>query len=681
MRLVVFLAMMVFAGDRGASALLGRSRVAAPPFARASTTALVALAIAIALSWVLALPQMLTQATLLTGGVAVAGAAAWLGRLRWDWEALVEWAPSLLGSGRASLGSKRGASAATWIAVGLAWSALAVWCAFALWRGATVFSPNHDGVAYHLPKAAMIALAHGYQTFDGPDVRVSFWPCNYELLLADVILLDGSDVHTAWVSTASLVAFLLAVGALAERWWGRGPQAVLAILLAAGMTVVLLLSDAHKNDLMSAALFVTAIGCVARWAATGEPAMAFTAVLTVAITIGTKGSAFFLLVALSPVAAWGLVHQWRLGKRMSKGRFALWCGGSVALVLLLGGAVFVCNVRDAGRLMPADPENSPLYDGFSNLWHFPYLAFARPFSLSSDEIWVPWLHAYRHWGRHDLFFSEWGLPSSLLLFALPLGVARYARRSGPGKEEEGGALAVERGLASLSFVLAFLLFLPLRMQKISILATSGQCRFTFFLPVLVALWTAVPAVAELCGRGARGRLAAAASVLGAVALFVGYAQYEAKNDLYEPLDYVMDIAHRPEDRRTRRSGQNFRAAVIVDRVAGQTDEIAFDGGFDGWSYYCFGATLGRRVTFLHPERGLPVKIPETAKWVVVDRIVSIDFGHPTFVATGDWSFLGQGKPTAEDLAVYEQMQNDPDFKLVYSYEPKNQAVFERIPRS
>ncbi len=79
----------------------------------------------------------------------------------------------------------------------------------------------------------MIAcFARGYETFDGPDVRVpSFWPCNYEMLLADAILLDGTDVHTAWVSTASLVAFLLAVGALAEALVGtrrarrpRGPS-------------------------------------------------------------------------------------------------------------------------------------------------------------------------------------------------------------------------------------------------------------------------------------------------------------------------------------------------------------------------------------------------------------------------------------------------------------------------
>jgi hypothetical protein len=675
MWLAVFLAMTVFAGSRVTRLLSRDPALDGRPFERASTTALVALSIGLAISWALALPKMLTRETLLGGGLVVAAVAAWLGRRPRERRSVTDDARSLLDRVRRGLRRELDAKVGIGIAVVLAWFALGGWCAFALWRGATVFSPNHDGVAYHLPKAAMIALAHGYQTFDGPDVRVSFWPCDYELLLADAILLDGSDLHTAWVSTASLVAFLLAVGALAERWWARGPQVILAVLLAGGMTVVLLMSDAHKNDLMTAALFLTAVSNSARWAARGERTAAFTAVLALAITIGTKGSAFFLVASLLPLAAWGLTYHWRLGRRPRLGSLAIGGAAAAALFVLVGGAVFVRNALDTGHPMPADPENAPIYDGFSNLWHFPYLAFTRPFSLSPDEIWVPWAHAYRGWGRHDLFFSEWGLPSSLLLFAVPFGVARYGRREVPGE-----ATPAERALASLSLVVLFFLFLPLRMERISVLAASGECRFTLFLPVLVALWTAVPAVAELHDRGGRGHLAAAATVFGAVALFAGYARYEAEKDLYEPLDYVMDIASRPEDRHTRRSGQNFRAGVIVDRVAGPTDEVAFDGGFDGWSYYCFGKTLGRRVTFLHPERGLPVEIPDSAKWVVVDRIVNIDFGHPRFVA-GDWSFLGLGKATAQDLAVYDQLRKDPHFKLVYSFEEKNQAVFARVPRS
>ena len=140
-----------------------------------------------------------------------------------------------------------------------------------------------------------------------------------------------------------------------------------------------------------------------------------------------------------------------------------------------------------------------MYDGFANLWRFPYLAFSRPFSLSADEdIWVPWQHAYRHWGRHDLFFSEWGLPSTLLFFVAPhrrRTVCADARRTLPGHASAG-----ERAFASLSFVLVFLLFLPLRMQTIGVLATSGLWRSTFFVPAVISLWTAVPAVAELRAR-------------------------------------------------------------------------------------------------------------------------------------------------------------------------------------
>ena len=55
---------------------------------------------------------------------------------------------------------------------------------------------------YHLPKAALLFQTHGYRTFDSPDVRLGRWPCDYELLLADVITLDGNDMRTAWPSVA-----------------------------------------------------------------------------------------------------------------------------------------------------------------------------------------------------------------------------------------------------------------------------------------------------------------------------------------------------------------------------------------------------------------------------------------------------------------------------------------------
>ena len=289
MWLAVFLALMLFGGYRAARAL-GGAPMACPSFGLASTSALLALALALALSWALALPRLLTRETLLGGGVVVALAA--LGRAEppaRSWRRVLVGARAIRARVVAVGRTNVNVESAPGLAMALGWIALAAWTVFALWRGATVFSPNHDAVSYHLPKAALLALAHGYQTFDGPDPRISNWPCDYELLLADVILLDGNDAHTAWVSTASLVAFLLAVGALAERWWGRGAPVLVAMLLSAGMTVVLLLADAHKNDLMAAALFVGGIALTAQWAATGDGAAGFCAVVSGAIIDRNEG--------------------------------------------------------------------------------------------------------------------------------------------------------------------------------------------------------------------------------------------------------------------------------------------------------------------------------------------------------------------------------------------------------
>src|SRR5688572_17499298 len=128
---------------------------------------------------------------------------------------------------------------------------LILWIAFCLWRGAVVPVLSHDALSYHLPKAVMMARAHQYQFFNAPDPRISTSPPNYEFLLADMLLLTGSDALTEWIGTASFVALLLLGAALVERWWGDGPQIVITILLLASVPVILLHAGAHKNDLLS----------------------------------------------------------------------------------------------------------------------------------------------------------------------------------------------------------------------------------------------------------------------------------------------------------------------------------------------------------------------------------------------------------------------------------------------
>ncbi len=152
MWLLLFAALIVLVGSQGARALLGARGGASPPFERASTTALVSLGVALALSWGLALPRLLTRGSLLGGALVLAAAAVWLGHRPGAWREARAQAVAFRARVRAWLRRTMDVEAATLLAIGLGWSALGLWVAFALWRGATVFSPNHDGVAYHLPE-------------------------------------------------------------------------------------------------------------------------------------------------------------------------------------------------------------------------------------------------------------------------------------------------------------------------------------------------------------------------------------------------------------------------------------------------------------------------------------------------------------------------------------------------
>jgi hypothetical protein len=662
-----FFVAVLLAGREVAERVWRGDREGAGPLELAATTGVFATAIAIALSWALALPRLLTRTGL---GLE---AAAVLACVVTSWWKRSRPAPSASDTPAPAAPRRERAGAPSPLAIAAA-VALAAAVVFFLWRGEVVFSPCPDAAAYHLPKAAMLAQARGYETFDGPDVRVTGWPCDYEILLADVILLDGGDARTSWVSTAFFALFLLSIASIAERWWGRGRHAAIAVVLAGSMPIVLLHAGIHKNDLLIATLFLTSIAFGARWAAAGGGAPLVVALVSVAIALGTKGSAFFLVAALGPLAAWGCARRWRDATRPRATIALRWSLGGMLLFLALGGVVYLRNTLETGSPLGVYPGVQSAYGDWGNVARFTYLAFARPFSRSPDDIWVPWRHAYWHWGRYDLNFSEWGLPSSLLLFLLPLGVLRYARRA-----PDCSARFSERVAASLTVLIAFLLILPIHIVPLGFFAAF--IRYTLFLPPLISLWTIVPAVAELDARGIAGRNAASAGIAASVVMFGWYMRNEIRRDRLEPLAYVLEVAKHSEDRRSHRTEWATRAGILVDRMAGPDDVIAVDGAFDCWSYYGYGADLRRRVAYLHSDRGVPVTIAPEVGWVIVDRVWTISFGAPGFRDFGDWDTqLMRGTPSPEDLLVFRQLKEDPHFRLVSRDDGTNQAVFQRVSR-
>ena len=116
------------------------------PLERVTAGAVVGLTLWIAVNWILALSHILTRLTLSIAAVAFVGAAVFLLWRRLRFPRFDPWTIAVL-------------------------VPIAIWICYVLWRGVILPPDNHDALAYHLPKAALIAQTHGYDYFVTGDPR------------------------------------------------------------------------------------------------------------------------------------------------------------------------------------------------------------------------------------------------------------------------------------------------------------------------------------------------------------------------------------------------------------------------------------------------------------------------------------------------------------------------------
>jgi hypothetical protein len=541
------------------------------------------------------------------------------------------------------------------------------WVAFILWRGGVLPPLTHDALGYHLPKAVMIARAHGFDYFVAPDTRISHLPANYELLLSDVLLLSGSDRLTEWIGTTFFVLFLIACGAVAQRWWRASGQAIPTIVAIATAPVVILHSGADKNDLMAGFFAVCALLWGARWAAGGgwlSMALLATALTTGA---GTKPQQGAILVGLAPFLVARLVRDLRRD-RTAVLRYLVLAIVAVLWFGLTGGAAYVYNAAhessplevQIGAADGSAPTGVFQWGDWSNLWQFPYLLLTVPFSKLPSAVWVPWRGEYWFWPHYEIYFSHFGVLMSLLMLALPFAAYWF------GREESGRRH--ERLVYSLAALLAFGLTLPVQFRPIGFFGSFP--RYLLFVLPLIAGWTVAPVFRFLLSRGA-SRVA----LLMLSGIFAFWAVRLAQRDAFAPLEFVRWAAMNPGTRAVYFSPN--RAASVADRLAGPHAKIAIDGSFDTWIHPAYGAELSRPVVFIAGAAA----IPPDAEWVIVDRSWAAIWGHPLLTDMGTyWKYRSRGRPTPADLAVFQGLQADPRFALVYRDERLNQAVFwRRVP--
>jgi hypothetical protein len=331
--------------------------------------------------------------------------------------------------------------------------------------------------------------------------------------------------------------------------------------------------------------------------------------------------------------------------------------------LLLGGWPYLLNLQHTGKAaVPASSTNDAGYGDWTNLLEVPAMILLRPFDSSEGDLYVPWRGERWFWPRYELFFSDYGKLVSLLVLATPFALLRYRSR---------GALPIrrERVITSILAAMTFVLMLPIRIRPLGFFA--GFPRYFCFIAVFILVWTVVPAVRELAVRRKR-RLVHAACAISAT-FFIAYAVEAAINDRFQPIEYVSYVVDHPGFRLP--AFATYRAATIVDQIAGPEDTIAIHAGFDSWIYPLYGRDLRRKVIFVEPSSPIP---PE-ARWVLVDRTWNIIWGDPRFKTTGQYEqYLTKGLPSDEDVALVKRLMSMPDrYETIYFFKRRNQAVFER----
>lgn len=525
---------------------------------------------------------------------------------------------------------------------------LIAWVFFLLWRGSVTPPLSHDALAYHLPRAVLWIREGGFRYLDLPiDPRMRLLPANYEMLLADAMLLDGSDRFTEWIAVFFFIAFVIVSGALARRWWESDGAALAPLLLAASVPVLLLHAGADKNDVMTGFFMVSALLWGGRWVGERDRASLVLCTIAMAAAIGTKPQGLLLAAALAPFTLW----RFR-GIR----QVALIAAFAILALTLLGGALFVSRALHEPS---SEQQQFVAYDDWANLWQAPWVILAAPFSSSVEELWVPWSELPWFWKRDELFFSSLGVPFVVCLVLIPVAWFLF-RRDLPER-------ALERRTISLVAAAVFVLMLPVRdvpmPHGVYVVALP---RYVLFLAPVVFALTIAPAV--------RRAERFAPFIFAALALWFAYsAVFVVRHDRFIPLRYLQWVIKNPGARAIPFDPR--RAASAVDAMAGARDVIAMDAGYGAWVHPAFGAQLTRPIIFLEP--GQP--IPPNAQWVVIDRTWHTIWQHPGFRDISQWrTQLGYGKLTADDLRTLEAVRRDPRFRLVFYNRFRNQAVFRRV---
>lgn len=631
---------------------------------RIVTAGVLALLLTLAGDWLLSLPHLLNAGALTFLGAVAMSAGAVMRRRRALRFGANDQVPHLA-FGRSVLDER-------FIRATLLLAPIVLVTIFLLWRGWILPPTSPDVLSYHLPKAVLMLRNGGYGWFVAPDPRITTFPSNYELLLADILLLSGSDRITEWLSTATFLLFLAAATLLVRRWWGARRLDLAVPLLVATAPVVLLHAGADKNDLLLAVFSLCSAMWTAEWCARGGRAPLILAIGSACAALGTKSHGVIVAGLVGVAIVWTALRD--RTRRPSLREAALFLTATCAALLLLGVLPFVVMMLRTGMPIDANVHGAAThavkattfdYGAWSQLWEYPLLLWAVPFSTSAEFIWIPWRHAEWLWSRYDLYFSHYGMVVSIVALLLPFGFLMRRRDDPAGSRRE-------RNIATFILLGAAFLIIPTKTRP-----EGGFLAFPrymmFILPVIVG-WSWGAFARWMDDRGRAVSLEHVLPVLAMLTLWTAVSTM--RDDGYAPLPYLERVLSNDDWRRPWPG--TYRASVALNDVAGPFDRVAFDSEFDSWIYPAYGLHLTREVDLVPNGAGLR-GVPPDANWVVIDRAWQIIWGHPAFRTYGDYrAYASIGFARPDDLLLYSQLLKDRRYRLIYDDRETNQAIFQRV---
>jgi len=649
--LTLFLLCTGFAAWRASGLLALRQSAPVTTCERAVWVGVLSLALWLAQGWLLAISGRFDARSLLATSMlalALAAASTWTLGSRMTWG-------GVLGALRSPVR----------LNILLPLAPVALWLIYsfaALW---VLPVSNHDALSYHFTKSAWLAITGKFALYPSQDLRVTYFPGNYEMLAATCLVFQRSDTSTGFITWASLVLYLVTSFTLIRRVWGSSSMAALTLSMLLASPIVLLHSTAHKNDILMAGLTLNALFWLSRAATRGGYGSAAVGIVSACLGLGTKFHGLFLV----PVSVYLLWRSWRNGVWHPARRTLLHGALLVATFALLGGAQYAANMISTGQVMGIEQVPTPnavntvAYPALWQVPRFVMMFLAAPLLTSGMYFRVPWSGELWFWPAYELYFSHYGLHVSLLIVSLPFIIRSTMRRLERDMRSE---------VATLSSAAAMLVLFNLLMGIRPYGAFSFIPRFLIFALPILFLWTWCPLVREL-----ELRRLSWVSLAAALAIPVAYMGTTVQKDGFAPYRYIEWLWLRAEGSRATHHS-NWRAGLVLDHIAPPQAVVAVDVGYDGWTYPVFGASLSRQVRLIPEAPGPYVPEPDI-EWVVVDHAFPIIWGHAEFHSMNQAArYLDHGALTGTDRRVFQSLIRNADFELAYHHPRMFQAVFRRV---